>query len=459
MRQIPLVLLALLLVSCGGEGPGDRADPSVEYLVGRFAKLRPAIEEVLGKPYGESPTFVEATRVRRVSALAAEITASHCAIAGGPRGDDLRQLAEARAAILAVVRPLHLDPVSREILFDREAFTELARLSPEPESVLSVGYLDVLVIHEAVLLSDHRRYDPRHVIGVPASEETLACREAVYEGHAQFVGRRVIETFELWPYFDLMRMASSRLSAELMARPDVEVRKQVLGRLGHSLIQGERFVDDVVVRLGYEPARERIFSDPPRSIAELRTIDQYLGRPKDPEFYRRAARDLLPLVRREGYRAELRSLSLTELHAACAVAGAPAVTQGMAGVSEAVVLTLTGDSVPSHSIVLVIVSGGSEEGSAAYFALHREVLVAKSRNLPEGTKILSSVHGDVEIENGSGVSREWKIQPVSGAAPVVLRILAAIRGRFTIEVTSNGPTDDRGELVRLASRVLTVLAK
>jgi len=258
-------------------------DPYVEHLRERIAALRPAVERELGAPIPGPIRVVVDTRRAFAELDDAETREILTSVDGEPPRPSKKSADEPpreSIGILACVDAAGTIHVCRQELegAPSDADSDVARLLGG--SGRSAGYdadqVDRTLVHELVHVYDTRAFGAwAYLLGARDRSDLLA-RQAVLEGHAEAVAKRVTGHPAV-PDDAASAALFERLSQTYaLFENDARVARAVF-----RYRQGDRFFESVLPRLGRDEAVRRAFAEPPTLLQIARPETWPLDRAPD----------------------------------------------------------------------------------------------------------------------------------------------------------------------------------
>ncbi|MGE3850608.1 MAG: hypothetical protein AB7K09_02600 [Planctomycetota bacterium] len=224
------LLLALLLISFAlavpgmaqddpGQ-PGDPGDPvvpppafdpevkpdtsfTIEGIKAILAEIQPLVEKAIGKPFKQTPEISIATRAEVEKLLLDELIPQMKVLQPGADEATARMMARAQASMFSQHLLGKCTMADGHLYIMVENFRTMAELLDQP-IVNSRDYLRTTIIHESVHAHDHQQYGALGRLLTAKSTSEIEVLNALIEGHAQFITRRVLSAekndalFETW---------------------------------------------------------------------------------------------------------------------------------------------------------------------------------------------------------------------------------------------------------------------
>jgi len=456
MVRIAVPLVFLLAAACGAKD----ADYDPANLSKRFEAIRAGLEAALGETCGDPPVFAIAGEEEIARVVAKENTYFQARVRGGPRGAALFIRNTRQAQALAPVDLAKFDIETGRILVNPGAFEHVACAAPEFRPVRSAPFLDLLLIHEAVHLWQHRRYGMGKFIGQPRTQERILCRKAVLEGHAQHVTAQAATILGLEEEFALLQRLNSEVPSSVRDPGVRHVFRALTTFFAFHYVEGRSFVDAVVKDLGREAALTRLFTDPPDMVRHVGRPEEYLRGDRSGEALRAAARKIGRLVRKPFMRIQTIALTEAMVRKNLALADPDVVDAAMSRYVDGIaVITTKGSLCPSMEYIVAVVELDLPAGADTFLELERKVDRAKNVAFakPGGTiRIEDPSHQDLEVEGRPAFYSEKRVT-VGTAPPTRVRNLVVQSRHRIIEVTVQGADHCRDELEKLVPKILAIL--
>ncbi|MHC4223321.1 MAG: HEAT repeat domain-containing protein [Planctomycetota bacterium] len=290
----------------------ERTDPYLAELRRRSRKIQRHIERETGKKLGEVEILVR-SREELAEIVVSLMRESFARIENGPRGTELE--AEARSSAEGAVEwaSAQIDRKGRILFPDpgeerKGLFWFLAEFLPKSESARDPRILDLILLHELIHVHQHRFLESAAFHESARSRADILARRAVMEGHAELLARKIAPSLGLAELYETSYRdrfePSPRITHEFI-RADHRI---AAADQGYAYIQGRKFIAAIVERLGYEPAMEQVFKDPP-SLAEVSRPEEY-PRPRKRSTWGPISEDLRRWLARERGEAELEVIAL-----------------------------------------------------------------------------------------------------------------------------------------------------
>lgn len=467
MLKPPLSLLLALTLAAPAlaqDAPVTKADTSADAMTARFAeRLRGPLEEVLGAKFEAPVEFAPCSTADLAGLLASENEGFYANLDGAPEGEALREAVHTEAEQLApmLIGKLRLHDGG---VWIAPGFME--RMAAEVPSLRERGlggqaFLDVVLIHEAVHVFQHRRFDLLAFVGKPRTREELVGRFAVIEGHSQHVTARVAAALGLGDAFELLCDVNSEVP------PDVEddalrlMLQAVVANASVAYVEGRSFFAHLAGELGEEAALERAFSQPPRTLRELARPADYLSGAKAAVDVVALAERLNGLIDPEAYRTQTVPLAAAALRAGLSVIDADQAAKALGGFVEGriVVGQPVQSVVPGAQLVVAAMVGQDDEAAGLLFETEEAVLRAKDEQFSQPgsmIRILSTEYVRDPIE-GTPSLLAIKSLEVQGVMTIEVQTLVLRRGSVVLEVLANAIPMEKEALIELGKAALATL--
>ncbi len=275
--------------------------------------VRPLVEKAAGRTFRKPPALGISTAEEVAKVLAGELVPQFRAQVPGTSHDEAREAAGRMATLYAGILLGKYQPAGHRIHIVAENFRKLADLMKRPR-IATPEHLRAVVIHELVHALDEQDYRATSRLGEAKTADEIVILNALVEGHAQHVLRRVLEAEQAHAVF---REFEESTTAELPGLSEGEkVLSQLLtASLRFAYVDGRLFFDRLAAA-GRKTTVGEVFRAPPASKDVLLHPERYADPKAAP-----AARDLQALfdaVARdhEGWRSQRIKTGEFELRAA-----------------------------------------------------------------------------------------------------------------------------------------------
>jgi hypothetical protein len=254
-------------------------DAYVEHLEARIKSLIPAVERELGAPMPPDVRVVVSTREELGELSRREMRDLMRAIEGAPTDESQNGAtkdAQPACGVLACVDEDGTIHVCRQeiegVPMDDDPVT--ARLLGGSAEIRGPEALDQVLAHELVHVYQVRTLDSRAYFRRSRHRSDLLAREAVTEGQAEAVAKRV--TGRAWDPGEQLPIVEKL--AETYAYFEINGGAE---RTIFRYAQGRRFVESAIARLGRDEAIRRPFDEPP-SLMQVAHPESWPG-PRTPD--------------------------------------------------------------------------------------------------------------------------------------------------------------------------------
>ncbi|MHC4958290.1 MAG: HEAT repeat domain-containing protein [Planctomycetota bacterium] len=278
--------LALLLVLAACE-KAEKLEPDKRAIPfrARLEAVRPDVEAVIGRPLGRRVEIFLTTNEDFAPLAAREAERRLARIEAGRRGDELAEYCASggRRHLAAVVGR------RARVYVLPAAFQgwKLGGFLPmkTPAWMRAPEYLDLVLAHELAHVHQvrHLRLDAFH--GQPRTLSDVWAREAVSEGHAEYVQHEVAVRRGL-----RAESLVSRWKPNPKAPPPTRDERVSALDTSYEYDEGQKFVRAVVERLGYDTAVRRLFRRPSPTLLQIARPATYPGKSWRPRFDPQAQR-------------------------------------------------------------------------------------------------------------------------------------------------------------------------
>jgi hypothetical protein len=413
----------------------------------RIRALQPMVEEVLGGKIPGPPLEVVVATREDVEALCFEQSVIlGSALEGAARGDELRRQKrfEARGQARSVIGLV--DAIDNRIHVIPANFKE-----EDGQDVV-----DVVLAHEAAHVFQYRAMGLARAIGRARTLDGFMGAQAVCEGHAEWVAKQVAARLGLSAAFaDHQR--------RLVEIPDLsdDPAEEAVARAGlecitFAYVEGEKFVGELVAKLGYERAVARMFRDPPRSQHAVKHVEEYLA-PKagaiDAAEMGRRLKALVP----SKYRTQAISAQPGLLRVALAPLDKKTLDAAMAGYRGGTLVfgrpPEKSDSTAKNLFAASFFTWDTPEQAARGFEASIEVRLRQDESIKDTDETATSEWGARETLGGvTSIFLEKKAN-LDGTV-FRSRSVLALKGVACVEVSTINVDVTKQELVAFANRAL-----
>jgi len=405
----------------------------------RFAEAVAAVEQECGVRFETPPTLRISTSAEVRKIVRAE-------------------LAELPTSLgLGDLSPFVIDAHVAALLAKYELATHVVHVVPETVETISgllgvelgsEAVLRVVLAHECTHALDFRRFPWRELRTKVSGESELAAFDAIVEGHAQFVAKRVAATWRLSGAFDTFTKAIGAVPDDL---PEAfrSLFRAMASEATFGYWKGAAFLEAVAAEVGGEGVL-RALTTPPKTTREIEHPEEWLH----PEL---ATSGLDPTPALTALQALVPSppwivqqMSLLEDTVRSQLADAPAdeVAKALGGFREAKGLVAKG--IEMEMLVVLCMRCSTQAQAQALVAVDRRASEAKDAKLKTGLVRVTSA----EYVEGAGSDGRWGGFTVAKrvtAGPTTLPVTTAVfaAGDFAFEVAVSGREVERAWMDRV----------
>ncbi len=455
MRTMLLTLMLASLVSSPGlVAHQEDCDITQARVDAVLAEVVPALEEVLGLKL-EDPVHARVCERSEIAQVVAEENRPLVRAQIPDEAEAERQV-EALGAAYAAMTLAKYAWSSGEVLVVAENFPRLSELIRSPE-LCSDEALRAILVHELIHLDDHRRLHFDTVLAGLKNADQILAYNAVIEGHAQHLARRVCTARGWAKGFEIYSRSIGALPAQEDQGAGVDLLLKVMAAtVSASYVQGERFFAEIEEAGGTE-AVARAFATPPVDLEAVYHPEWFLDPGKRPvvtvdfEAAIALAKESFPP---EKWNCAVLTVNPEQLRVATAMIPAKYSEKMLAGL---VANRLTNfsplEGSQSKQVAFVVYELRSVEAATLFVAGEELVMRAKDEQMKSGAIRISSAEYTALVGQGlSGVLAHKEVQVGSETTAVIT--LCASRGRMAIETTFIGEPIDDEEHIALAASLL-----
>lgn len=450
--MMPALLLLLANLAVQEEKPLFTQDDLLEIL----REAIPAVERATGRKFREPVWIRVSTRKEVERALADELVPQMAVLEPeadpGQAPESARKYATLYGEILIAKYAwkhgtIHLVP---------ETFHKLAKVLEQP-SLLDRAVLRVIVTHELVHALDAQEFGLFKSLGDVKSVTELEIRNALSEGHAQHVARRVFEaTGEL--------AAFEAYEKVILAGPPSlgETERYLAGVMTASLrlayLDGRAFFD-ALRKSGPPTYVEDVFRNPPASKNVILKPERYYGGKDAADFDPTAAFDAFAGELGDEWNRRTQELDHATLRATFGeMIPADEVDAVLKGIEQGHILVLTPKKPPNSRMVAVAVLRGKDAEAAAK-AREASVKLAKAKDKKFAggpIKIAKADYGALAGIEGIDHVLFRKTLEVGEQSLTISSVIGSA-GAFEFEILFNNEEADDARLASLVRRLAEAL--
>jgi len=447
-----LVLTLLLATTTLQTKP--RFEVTQAFLDAAVATARPAVERELGYALGEG--FAGARLATSAEIRDALVQENEPIMAAQLHDPELgRKQAQAFAQALAPALLAKYAGLERAVLISAEELRAKAELLQLPE-LESAEVLSAILVHELVHAADVPRYDFYGSCARLADSDRILALNAVLEGHAQHVARRVCAELGNAAGFETFTRA---ITAEVPVTEEEGEGVHLLRRMQSSTfdgtyVGGERFIAAVEAKAARDGIA-RAFREPPRDMAEIQRPEWYLDpalRPVTHLELERALDAFAAEYAERSWGAQRLSLDAGQLALAFAGFEDAAVERIRAALVRGRLLRVDAPHLSAMHYGLACEWASSAD---ADFVLQASKILLKRRDgdLKQGAiRILEASYEPVAEEGLTGVYGRKRLSSFGQEVEIATAVLAD--GPMTLELLRSGEPGTRADLLALARRML-----
>jgi len=447
-----LFSLAALLVPA----PLQKADATADFRIHQdlvdqlAAQVVPLVRKELGVRFPDGIPV----RLASTEEIAAALEKENLPIFRTLLGDSKQAETQATqfAAMLAPALLAKYPLGGREVLVSPGAFTRLAERIGIPE-LNSKAALRAVLVHELVHAAADELYDLKSVFASRTSADQVEAFNAVIEGHAQHVARRICAANGWSRGFGIYDRSISAPpvlgDSEGGAGMDLLLRQQaeLFAWLYHD---GERFIA-ALEAAGGPAAVARAYREPPRDSAVIFEPGWFLHpetRPKLAFDFEGALDAFVKDYPEKEWSATRTGISKAQLRTALSLLPSETVERVLRGLRNVRVISITPSNAPGSRLVsLVLYEFGSPADAAFFLAADDRLMRIKDAKMTEGAiRILDSSYGRLEEEGASGLIAEKTVSFQGQKIPVLT--VVAVRGRLGAELVFSNQKASRARATR-----------
>lgn len=389
-----LVVLVLLLfggarMASGEEEAGGTSAPwrDASLVESRFAEACETVEETCGAPFGTRPTVRITSRVELREILRREQT---------PILEAMGLEAEIDAMLSLLTRAIiaKYEPATHTVHVIAERFED-DKLALVCDGPVDEDFLRVVLAHEATHALDWPRHGWTEINETRTDHDARKAFDAVVEGHAQYVAKRVAGSWNIADAF-------GRFTTSIVTLPPIEqealrpILEALVAELTFGYVQGHAFMEAVAAARGDEGI-EAVLRSPPTTTRLIEHPEEYLDPPADDEApdLARAIEAFRPLVGAGSWRVLTSRMLESALRAAAQAVPEEQRKTFLAGYLEGRVLM---GRIPTENrqVVVFLASFRTADDAQAFLAAERAGQEAKDEagGVPGLAEIKESTYED-----------------------------------------------------------------
>lgn len=459
------LLMAFSLPAMAQEAPAIKAPNfGAEAMTNRFAtQLQPVLEEVLGAKFDDPVQFIPTTVEEMSKIIARENRALLSEFEGGARGEQLDAQCELLGKQMAPRVMGKIDLESGNLRVVDAGFELMASLDDSWQAIYSQRFLDLILLHEAVHVYQHQKFNLVDFVGTPHTQAELKSCEAVIEGHAQYITRKAMEKLDLQDAFKLFLAINTEVPPSItdpIQRTQIQTQ---MANIAFPYLEGEGFFTSIAGELGYTEALSRVFETPPRTVRAVSHFEEYLNPPEDAVDLAAVGKSISALLPGDEFAAQVVPLPEGSLRAALAPASPEKLDQAFATFRGSKLIAGNSRVTPGAQILVLVMQFDTERGAEDMLEVEQIVQEKKDEQLRAGAsnlELVSAVYQPTEIEGSNGFHVEKEIKVTGVAKPVVVRAMFIKSGKFVVEFAFNqveGDSDSDGKFGKQVVEVLNAL--
>ncbi len=349
------------------------------------------------------------------------------------------------------------DTTAKEILVEQDNIEDLADQLDIPE-LRTPECLQAILVHEAVHAASEAKFSWSKRLSKCRDADAILAYNAVIEGHAQHVARRICKKRGWTGAFEKFTSSVGKV-------PEIEnaIARQLARMNAVSFSwayhDGERFVA-AIAEEGGEKAVARAYTEPPTSPSVIFHPEWFLDPSKQPKLEFDFATGLAELAKAFGaddWTESRTTLTPPQFDAAFALLPKEDVERIKKQTRSNRVLVLNWTAQPGEKLIAAGVYELDSYTEAAYFvAAEERLLRAKDEAMAKGmTRITSSTYAPLQLEGSLGTHATKKVAFPGGSVDVAVVVLA--RGRIAVELMVSNHDVERDRLVSLAAKLLETI--
>ncbi len=442
MISLTLLFAASALAPTRGE-----LEVTPETIASVIAEAVPVVEQELGLRFtegGGQARIADRSEVERV------LREENVPLMRVQFGEDAAVVqARAFAALIAPSVLAKFAFAENEILVVPEAFARVAEILGRPD-LRSIGVLRGVLVHELVHAADQQLHGIRATYLSLLDADSMLAFNAVVEGHAQYVARRVCERLGWSEGFEVFsECTATEVGRESeLSEGEILVARIQSASLVSAYTDGERFMT-TIAREGGPEAVARAFAEPPAEMAVIHRPEWFL----DPASRPAATVDLETGLdvfaqrhAKEGWAERRLSVDTAQLRAVFSLLSGEVVERIVKGLLQNRIVVLSPEINPAGSYVTMALYQWSTELEARFFQEAIERLQhIKDEAMSEGpVRIVEATYEKLDDGDLFGFVTEKKVA-VYGSEVRAFSVIATA-GDLSIELLFNGEPLERDGL-------------
>jgi hypothetical protein len=457
LRTLRAALLVLL--AAGPALGGDAFEISKESLEEISSHVLPLVEKETGATLGEAIVFRLTPEEELRKILRAELGPQMKV--QFPDEAQAKQQTEFAVALLAPSLLAKYAFGTRTVHVCPSNFDKVFRLLGEPKLRTRKGFCAVLT-HECVHAADDIKYGIARTVGTLKTTSALQAYNAVLEGHAQHVARKICNAQGWKEGFDAFTRSIGRTPEDDSSDEGLRYFSRILtAAFAAAYYDGERFID-ALVKKGGSRAVDRAFTNPPADVDLIFHPEWFLDPASRPKLTTDLSRALDVLGRAFDAKVWFRQkapVAKPQLRAAFSLLPPGEVVRVLKDLKQMHSLALAPASgLRDRMIVVVLGEFHTTAGALNYLAASERLTRIKDERMKAGfVKILSAKYENLRREGIQGLYIDKAVESMGQRIPA--RCLVAVRGTLGLELTFSNVETDREKLVEYALRTLRAAAE
>jgi hypothetical protein len=453
MRPIPAIVLLALLSSAG-----DPQKVTEERVRAAFAEARSALE----KDSGAKLDAELALRLATAAEIGQRIRDENLPLVRLRQPDEAKAKAEAKALgdSLGAITFAKYSWSPRELLVAPQALETQARLMNLPE-LTSDTTLRGMMVHELVHAWDDSAHGIAALFAHADSIDAASAGNALLEGHAQFVARRVCKARGWSAGFEAYTGVIGRVpdSSKDLGEATLMLLRVQGALIGSAYRDGERFVA-ALDSAGGADAVARAFREPPRDGESILHPDWYL----DPKLRPAVLYDAEPALERfvarfpaSVWSSQKLTIQSTQLEVGFALLSKEEAHALAGSVRSARYAMLYPTANPTEKMATFgVVEFGSETEARAFLDATGRLSKLKDEKMKTGVvRITGSSTSPIEAEGGTGLLQTKQMK--NGELAFEVATIDLLRGKVVVETLFSGEPIAAEEHTKLALELLALV--
>ncbi|MEO0651231.1 MAG: hypothetical protein AAFZ65_11200 [Planctomycetota bacterium] len=459
-----LLLLAVVLAAAPEAAPvlgqeeaveDESPAPSPERLLAMAEKARALVAKHYGEDVEALATPVRVVdRATVIETLQVDLRPNIVLQYGEENADELTaQNAESLGPALLA----RYSFVGGEVLICRENIEATAEYLESPE-MLAEGPLRTLLIHEFVHARDAREVDLAARLGECEDTDGLQALNAVIEGHAQYVTRKIVAEQGWQADFQVFVDSITKVPASITDPSQRSVIELIVSGFDFAYNDGERFVAAVAQARGPESLSKLFFTPPADPGAVLRPT-YYLdpaSRPKIESAIEPALDHFEAVAVPEAYTRQRVTLIGPQVESILAGVDPVLVEQALEGLLSTRVLVCQNTERMGSMVTATLFEFESPGQGLTFLRTLRALLKLRDELYKRGPiRITDADYTELRRQGGmKGLMAEKVVESAGGEQEVITVLL--LRDSTLVELSAIDDEDDTAKLIGWSEEVLQV---